>query len=310
MKIEVSVVVPCYRCPQVLEELCQRLIDSLRETSDSFEIIFVNDACPENSWGEISRLSNLHSEVVGVDLSRNFGQHRAITAGLAHSRGSWVVVMDCDLQDRPEEIPKMLELVKGQKIDYVTARRVNRQDKMGKKLTSRIFYNILSFFTDHQYDSTIGNFGVYGKNVIDSVLSMREQLKFFPIMVRWTGYYGQTMDVEHNKRAEGSSSYSWKKLIDLGTDIIIAYSDKPLRLAIKIGFFISALAFLYTIYLLIKYVVVDGEGIPLGWSTLIVTISFFSGMIIFFLGILGVYIGRIYEESKSRPSYIIREVIN
>ena len=158
-KIHISVVIPVYGCSSVLQELHQRLLKALLPITDSFEIIMVNDACPEDSWAEIKLLAKKDQRVIGINLSRNFGQHRAITAGLDRAAGEWVVVMDCDLQDRPEEIPKLYNKAQ-EGFDVVFGRRVRRKDTVLKRLGSSFFYTTLSYFTDSPMDSSIANFSI------------------------------------------------------------------------------------------------------------------------------------------------------
>ncbi|MBM7661688.1 dolichol-phosphate mannosyltransferase [Bacillus mesophilus] len=302
----ISVVVPVYGCVSCLEELHRRLTDSLKQITTDFEMIFVNDASPDHSWDKIEQLVKKDDRVVGINLSRNFGQHYAITAGLDYSSGDWIVVMDCDLQDQPEEIEKLYTQAK-EGFDIVLGRRANRNDTIFKKLSSKLFYKVFSYLTETEQDGTVANFGIYHTKVISALLSMRENLRFFPTMVKWVGFKSTTIDIQHSLRIEGNSSYSLKKLLKLAFNVMIAFSDKPLRLTVGAGFMISFFSFIYALYIVIR----DLMGIKAiqGWPSLIVSIWFLSGLIIFVLGIIGIYLGKAFDEVKKRPIYIVKDTI-
>lgn len=302
---KISVVTPVYRCAPCLVQLYQRLKKSLETITSDFEIIMVNDNSPDHAWDVIQQLSWQDHRVKGINFARNFGQHYAITAGLDYSRGEWVVVMDCDLQDRPEEIPKLY--AKAQEgYDIVFGQRVERQDRFLKRLGSRLFYKVFSYLTDTRQDATIANFGIYHRHVIQTLVGMREKLRFFPTMVQWVGFQSVAIPIEHAGREEGKSSYSLKRLFNLAFDVIISFSDKPLRLTVKLGITMSFVSFLYALYIVIR-AMLGIKGIE-GWPSLIVSIWFLSGLIIFILGIIGIYISKIYEEAKRRPIYIVKEL--
>jgi polyisoprenyl-phosphate glycosyltransferase len=248
-----------------------------------------------------------NNRIKGIRLSKNFGQHHAITAGLDKSKGDWVIVMDCDLQDRPEEIIRLYnEAQNGYEI--VFARRTLRQDNTIKKLSSKLFFKVFSYLSGIQQDGTISNFGIYSRKAINAISSLREPMRAFSPMARWVGFKKTAIDVTHAERYEGKTSYSWSKLIDLGLDIAIAYSDKPLKLAVKLGLSISLLALLYTIYNLYAYF--TGIIKVPGFASIIISIWFLAGLIIFILGIVGLYIGKTFEGIKNRPIYIEDQTIN
>ncbi|MFC9711216.1 glycosyltransferase family 2 protein [Paenibacillus sp. NPDC056933] len=303
--LNISVVIPIYNNSPFIAELYSRLKISLEVITKKFEIIFVNDSSKDNSWNLIKGIVDLDERVKGINFSKNFGQHYAITAGLDLSRGDWIVVMDGDLQDKPEEILKMYEkALEG--YDIVQGRRVNRQDSFLKKLSSRLFYGLFSYLTETRQDEAIANFGVYHRRVIDVIISMRESLRFFPVMVRWSGFISTSVEIEHGKREQGESGYSLKKLIRLSLNTIISFSDKPLRLTVKLGFIISFLSFLYALYIILEALL--GITSIQGWASLIASIWMVGGFLIFVLGIVGLYVSRIFDETKKRPIYIVREV--
>ncbi|TXI38474.1 MAG: glycosyltransferase [Methylophilus methylotrophus] len=299
----ISVVIPVYKAESCLLELYTRLSKSLSEISTHFEIILVEDCGGDHSWEKITTLAKNDKRVKGMQFSRNFGQHYGITAGLDVALGEWVVVMDCDLQDAPEEIPRLY--AKAQEgYDIVLASRTNRQDKFLKKLSSRMFYRMLSYLADTEYDGSHGNFRIMSKKVVDTFKTMREQLRFFGGLVQWMGFPTTSLDVIHHERFVGQSSYTFKKLFKLATDTVIAFSDKPLRVAVKLGFLMSFLSFAYGTYIF-AHAFFYGSSVQ-GWSSLIVSMYFIGGIIISMLGVIGIYLGKAFDQMKNRPLYIVR----
>lgn len=299
----ISVVVPVYKAEHCLEELYRRLVDALQSITSDFEIILIEDCGDDNSWQVIEKLAAIDARVRGIQFSRNFGQHYGITAGLDHCQGDWVVVMDCDLQDRPEEIPRLY--AKAQEgYDIVLARRIARQDPPLKRITSWLFYKIFSYLADIEYDGASGNFRIMSRKVVASFRRMGEQLRFFGGLVQWLGFPTASIEVAHSERFEGNSTYTFAKLWKLASETIIAYSDKPLRIGVRFGFGMAGLAFSYGMYILLR-ALLYGSPIP-GWNSLIVSMYFIGGIIIAMLGIIGVYLGKAFDESKKRPLYIVR----
>lgn len=304
-----SVVIPVYRGSPYLQELCLRLCSTLTRLGGDYEIILINDASPDNSWDIIQQLTIADKRIQGIELSRNFGQHNAITAGLQASSGEWIVVMDCDLQDCPEEIEVLYNAIKSNRCaDYAVAVRKERKDNFFKILMSKIFYTILGYLTETEQDPSIANFGLYHRKVIDAVLAMKDHVRFFPAMIQWVGFTGIKVPVNHASRQNGSSSYTLKKLFNLGFSVIISFSDKPLRLTVKGGLLISSLSFFYALFILVR--ALRGEITVSGWPSLIISIWFLSGLIISVMGMIGIYLGRTFEETKRRPVFIIRKTIN
>lgn len=302
----ISIVSPVYQAAPLVAELVARIRAAVAPLTESFEILLVDDRSPDDAWARIQEQQRLDGRVRGLRLSRNFGQHRAITAGLEHARGEWVVVMDCDLQDQPEEIPRLLTHARQHGYDLVFARRQSRQDLALKRFFSRAFSRTLAYLTDTEQDPAIANFGVYHRKVIRGVLAMRESIRYFPTMVRWVGFRAGQLDVAHAERPAGRSSYNFGRLVNLALDVMLAYSDKPLRLTVKLGLVLSALAFLLVPVTLFRYL--TGRIIYPGYTSLIMSIWFFSGLLLSVLGIVGLYIGKTFEQAKNRPLYLLDEV--
>jgi glycosyltransferase involved in cell wall biosynthesis len=299
----VSVVIPVYRAADCLHELHRRLTAALRSITHDYEIVLVEDAGGDGSWEIIAELARHDPRVRGIQFSRNFGQHYGVTAGLDACDGDWVVVMDCDLQDRPEEIARLYHKAR-EGYDVVVARRGRRRDPWMKRATSRVFYAIFQYLTEVPYDEEVGNFRIVSRDVVRSYRLYREQLRFFAGLMTLIGFPTTTVDVEHGERFAGESSYSYRKLLQLGVDTILAYSDKPLRLAIRLGVIMSLTAFAFGVYFFIR--AVTHQVSVSGWSSLIVSLFFLSGIMIGLLGVIGLYLGKTFDEAKKRPLYIIR----
>lgn len=305
--VHISVVSPVYRAEKIVPELVKQIIDVVSTITQDFEIILIDDASPDNSWNAITLEAAKDKRVKGLNFSRNFGQHYAITAGLEAAVGDWVVVMDCDLQDRPDEIPNLY--YKGlEGYDSVFAQRTERNDTIFKRLFSHLFYALFSYLTDTKQDATVANFGIYRRPVIDAILSMHDQIRFFPTMVQWVGFRKFYLPVEHASRFEGKTTYSYRGLFKLALNNIMGFSDKPLRLTIKIGFTITILSFLLAIVYLVMYL--TGHIQVLGFTTLILSLWFLSGFIMFILGIVGLYVGKMFEKVKRRPLYLLEDKCN
>lgn len=303
----ISVVSPVYGCAGTVIELYLRLEKVLEKEKLSFELLLIDDGSPDESWHAVEELASRDTRVKGIRLSRNFGQHNAITAGLEHAKGEWIVVMDCDLQDQPEEIIKLYR--KSQEgFDIVLGKRQERKDRFLKKFLSKVFYRVLSYLTQTEQDSTIGNFGIYRSQVIDAVCSLGDQQRFFPTLVRWVGFNHTSIEIEHSRRTIGKTSYSFRKTLNLALDVMLAFSDRPLRLIVKLGVYVSLLSVVYSVITLIRYL--SGSIKVMGYTSLIISVWFFSGIIILLLGVVGLYIGRTYEKVKGRPQYIVKTRLN
>lgn len=306
-KMDISVVVPVYGCRAALPELHRRLVSTLESIVDSFEIILVDDCCPQNSWIVIKEICQTDSRVKSLRFSRNFGQAKAITAGLDCCSGEWIVVMDCDLQDRPEFIKNLYEkALKG--YDVVFARRIDRKDSIITKSLSKVFFKIYDYFADEKTDNSICNFSISRRIVIENYCRMREHGRAYMLFLKWLGFRQTAIDAPADKRYEGESSYNLRKKIVLAFECITAQSNKPLKFSAGLGFIISLISLLYVVYLTIRYFV--GIEIPEGWTTIVVSIYLVGGLLMFAIGVLGLYIGNIFDEVKNRPLYVIAEKLN
>ncbi|MDD3320930.1 MAG: glycosyltransferase family 2 protein [Paludibacter sp.] len=306
-KIHISVVSPVYRAENIVSELVNQIKVAVSTITDDFEIILVNDSSPDNSWQKITDECAKDNRIKGINLSRNFGQHYAITAGLNYAKGEWVVVMDCDLQDRPDEIPNLYSKAQ-EGFDSVFAQRTDRTDGFLKKSLSKSFYKLFSYLTETPQDPTVANFGIYRRCVVDAILSMKDQIRFFPTMVQWVGFRKYYLPVQHAERFEGKTSYNFKSLLRLAMNTILAFSDKPLRITAKAGFFIALFSFFISLVYLVLYF--TGHIKVIGFTSMILSMWFLSGIIMMILGMLGLYIGKVFEKVKERPTFIVAESKN
>lgn len=303
----ISVVIPVYGCRAALSELHRRLCEVLEAMEKTFEIILVDDRCPQKSWEEIQKICLLDNRVRGIRLSRNFGQIRAITAGLDNSNGDWVIVMDCDLQDRPESIPCLYNKAQ-EGFDAVFARRVERKDTFVTKFLSKSFYKVYDYFTDGNYDSAICNFSISSRSVIDAYCSMREHNRAYTMFIKWLGFTQTSIDLLGDERFEGQSSYSFSKKIRMAGDLITAQSTKPLKFAMSFGFVVAFLAFLFLLVSVVRYFFLG--PIVMGYTSTIASIYLMGGLILAAVGVVGLYVGNIFNEVKDRPLYVVDEFLN
>ena len=302
-----SIVSPVYHGEKMVAELVRRNKESAAAITEDFEIILVNDASPDNSWAEIEKQCRLDPRVKGLDLSRNFGQHYAITAGLRYASGEWIVVMDCDLQDRPEEIPNLYRKAQ-EGFDIVYARRAHRKDGFLKRLSSSLFHCVFRLLSGLPTDGTIANFGIYRHCVIGEFNKMPERARSFTSLVNYLGFRVAAIDVEHASRAEGKSSYRLSTLLRLTSDLIISNTNRPLQFAVGTGFCMSVVSFLLALYN-VAAKCLGLIGVP-GYTTTVFSLWFIGGLQLFVMGILGLYVGKIFDQVKGRPLFVVREKVN
>ena len=295
-------VVPVYGCAGCLEELTERILAAVSGMGRTVELIFVDDDSPDQAWSRISELSALHPAVRGLKLSRNFGQHAAISAGIAQTRGAAVIVMDCDLQDVPEEIPVLLEALTDD-VEIVLGQRTERRDTWLKRTGSRAFYRTLGWLTDTSYDPSTANFGAYSRKVIDAMNAMPETDRFLPLLARWTGFRTARISVEHGRRTEGRSSYTLRKLLQMATRIALSFSDKPLRLVMSAAFALAGVGLCVAAFAVYRYLV--GDIRVAGFTSILASVWLVGSFLMASIGVVGLYVGRVHNESKRRPQYII-----
>ena len=302
----ISVVSPEYMGAGMVDALVSRIKAALKPVTDDFEIILVNDASPDDTWQEIAKQCEADKRVKGINLSRNFGENYAITAGLAYAKGDYVVVMDCDLQNRPEDIPSLY--AKAQEgYDIVYARRMNKRFGFFKKLSSRLYHGILEWLSGVSQDSAVAEFGIYSARVIREYNRLPEAARSFANLITSLGFRSTSVPVAHADRMEGKSSYSLRKLFKISLDVILSNSNKPLKMAVGLGMIIELFSIGMIVYSVIDHYVSD---VPVGFSSTFISIWFLGGLNILILGVVGLYIDRIFNQVKGRPLFIVQDTIN
>ena len=305
--MELSIVSPVYHGEKMLNELVQRIHAAIKELTDDYEIILVNDCSPDLSWQKITEICSHDKKVKGINLSRNFGQPYAITAGLSYAAGEYVAVIDCDLQNKPEDLPAMYRKAK-EGYDIVSARRVVREDTFLKRLSSATFHRVYDFLSGFKTDKAVAEFGIYSRKVVKVYCSIPEYSRSFVELVHTLGFKKTTVDVLHDHRLEGESSYNLYRLLKLSYDSIISNSNRPLHLAVSLGLIMSVISFLMAIYnIFAKFY---GLNEVVGYTSTIFSIWFVGGLLLFMMGILGLYIGKIFDQVKGRPVFIVSETLN
>jgi glycosyltransferase involved in cell wall biosynthesis len=302
-----SVVIPVYNESSLIKELVKRVTSNLKSITEDFEIIIVDDGSQDKTWDLIVNESRNETRIKAVKFSRNFGHHYAITAGLHRTNGDWVIVMDGDLQDRPEVIPELYKKSQeGFEVVFVT--RQNRPEKLYYIITQKIFYWILRNLSGINFDSRQANFSIISKKVVEAFRIFPENTRFYGSTIKWLGFKSGFIFADHGKRHSGKPSYTFRKRIKLAVDIILSFSDRPLKMAIGLGITISSISLLISIWIIYRKIKWGFDVI--GWASVIVTMLFLGGIILIILGIIGVYLGRTFQEVKRRPLYIISEKTN
>lgn len=305
-KPHISIVSPEYKGATMVAELVRRIRESVSPITEDFEIILVNDASPDNTWSEIEKQCAADKRVKGLDLSRNFGENYAITAGLHYASGDWIVVMDCDLQNRPEDIP--LLYAKAQEgFDIVYARRVHKKFGFFKRLSSRIYHGVLGWLSGVKQDSSVAEFGIYSSQVIAEYNKLPEVARSFANLITTLGFKSAAVDVTHAERGDGETSYTFSKLCKVAFDVILSNSNKPLKIAVGLGAVIVAFSLILIVYTFIEHLV---SPQPAGFSSTFISIWLLGGLNIFILGVVGLYVDRIFNQVKGRPLFIVAKTLN
>jgi polyisoprenyl-phosphate glycosyltransferase len=305
--MHLSVAIPVHNEESVLPELLARLQKVLDALSGGpHEVVFVDDGSTDRTFEMLGEAAMKDPRIVAVGLSRNFGHQAAITAALDHVSGDAVVVMDGDLQDVPEVIPQFVEKFE-QGYDVVYAQRVRRKEPLPLRICYFLFYRMMASLSDIRLPLDSGDFGLMSRRVIDHMRRMPEHHRYLRGMRSWVGFRQIGVPVERAERHSGKSKYSLMRLLKLATDGIFAFSIVPIRAAALLGAFVMLLSTVFVLYAV--YAKVVRHESPVGFTALLVAVTFLSGVVLFFLGIIGEYVGRIYEETKARPHYVVRQVV-
>jgi polyisoprenyl-phosphate glycosyltransferase len=301
----ISIVAPVYGCRKCLEALADAIRHAFYNTELDWELILVDDRAADHPWPLISELARRDPRVRGIRLTRNHGQHLAIWAGLEAARGDWVAVIDCDLQDDPEIIPRLYQKALAEGSDAVVVDRGEWSDTGLRRRASRLFYRVMETLGGLRLNNNIGNFGLYSRRMVDLLLRFRDKEVFLPVMVALTGLPRSTLTLDRSGRHAGRSSYNMLRLIRMALAIIIRFSDRPLKLSVVVGSFFSGVAALTSILLLLAWL--TGAFTVPGWTSLILSLWFLAGLILAVLGVHGFYVGRIFAEVQDRPRIFVEQ---
>ncbi len=302
-----SIVIPVYNEEEVLAETYKRLKKVMDSTGEKYELLFVNDGSKDRSAAIIKDFCQRDPNVRLLNFSRNFGHQLAITAGMDYASGEAVVVIDADLQDPPEVILEMIAKWKAG-CDVVYGKRVKRKgETFFKKFTAALFYRLLRRMTDVDMPVDAGDFRLLDRKVCEEIKKMREKSRYIRGLVSWVGFRQETVEYVREERWAGETKYPLRKMLKFAMDAVTSFSYKPLKLATYVGFILSLSSFLYL--LVVLYQKLFTNNVVPGWASIMTINLFFNGVILIILGIIGEYIGRIYEETKDRPLYIVKEKI-
>jgi polyisoprenyl-phosphate glycosyltransferase len=301
----ISVVVPVYGCINCLETLCLQVEAALGSLTTRFEIILVDDRSPDDSWFQLPALQQRFPSVKGVRLSRNFGQHIAITAGLAEAKGDFAVVMDCDLQDPPSLIPALFAKMR-EGYDLVLARRVVRNHSWFRQVSAKTYVMLMSKLTGEPIDGSHGSFSILSRKVIDGFLRFEEKERHYLFIVRWQGFRIGSVDYVHQERHSGSSSYTFGRLLHHAIDGLLFQATILLRWIVSLGFLFALSGVAAAAYFIWRKLF--HTSLP-GWTSLVVLILLSTGAILVSLGIIGLYVGKIFDQAKQRPLYLVDVVL-
>ncbi|MEK4518704.1 glycosyltransferase family 2 protein [Paenibacillus sp. FSL H8-0122] len=305
VQVRYSIIIPMFNEEAVIQETYRRIKKVMGITGEPYELIFVNDGSTDNCAQMIEEYSYWDESVKLIDLSRNFGHQVAITAGMDYALGDAVVIIDADLQDPPELIPEMIaEWKQGYQVVY--AKRIKRNgESLFKKWSASLFYRVLRYSTDISIPVDTGDFRLMDRRVCDELKRLPEKNRFVRGLVSWVGFRQKAIEYEREERLAGETKYPFRRMLKLSLDGITSFSYKPLKLAGVLGALLSVSGFLYLMYVL--YLALFTDAAVKGWASMIGITLTFNGFVLLMLGILGEYVGRIYDESKGRPLYIVQE---
>lgn len=304
---DLSVVVAVYGCEGTLRELHRRLRDTLSALVPSFELVFVEDRGPDRSWDVLRELAGGDPHLRAVRLSRNFGQHAAITAGLAEARGARVVVMDCDLQEPPEDIARLWEA--GQAgYDVVLSRRGQRRQRWTRRLTARLYFTFLSLVTGRRVEPGHGTLSLVSRKVVAEFLRFKDRDRHYLFIVQWLGFRSTTIEYDPVERPAGDSAYTMRSLLRLAVSGVFAYTTVFLRWIVYLGFAVSAGGLAVAVLYLYRYLAYD--TVPAGFTALALLVVVMGGFGILTTGVSALYVGKIFEQVKERPLYVVDERVS
>jgi len=307
MKPVYSVVVPAFNEEEVIHETYKRLTAVMQRMGETYELVFVNDGSKDRTAQLIGEICKTDASVVLINFSRNFGHMPAISAGMAYAQGDAIFIIDADLQDPPELFPEMVKAWKdGADVAY-GKRRKREGESWFKKVTAKMFYRMIARMTPIDLPIDTGEFRLIDRQVCDAVNRLPEKNRYIRGLVSWVGFTQVPVAYDRNERFAGETKYPLRKMLSFAMDAITAFSYKPLKLATSLGLFISFASFVYLLVILYQHFFTDTTIV--GWASTVGIVLFTQGIVLMILGLMGEYIGRIYDEMKNRPAYIIQEIV-
>lgn len=305
--MHLSIVSPVYKAEKIIDELVKRIKDSIPKITEDFEIILIEDGSPDESWRKIEENCKKDKRVKGIKLTRNFGQHYAITCGLDAAKGSYVVVIDCDLQDNPSDIPLLYKKAQ-EGYDIVYTRVKNRSHSFLRNLYSKLFSIFFNYFSETNfYNSDNSTFTLLSRKAVDAFCKIKDSHRPYLLVLHWLGFKHSFVEILHEERFEGQSSYTFLRLCELAIDGVISHSTKLLRISIVLGFVFSFVAVIFLIFILFMYFTI---GLKEGWTSINCLILFTSGVILISNGVLGIYLEKTFEQARNRPLFVVDRKIN
>ncbi|HOK35999.1 MAG TPA: glycosyltransferase family 2 protein [Paludibacteraceae bacterium] len=305
-----SIIVPCYNEEEVIIESYKRLKQVSQKLDFDTDIIFINDGSIDRTEQILSEIAKTDKNVKVISFSRNFGHQNAVTAGLNHCTSDLAVIIDADLQDPPELIPQMIETLKKNQAQVVyCVRKIRKGESLFKRFSAKIFYRFLNFLSEIKLPVDTGDFRLVDKNIIKEFNRMREKGKYIRGLIAWMGFKQVPFYYEREARFAGETKYSLSKMIKLATTSMLYFSKKPLKIAIYLGFFTTLLAILLVLWSIFGKIFGFTNADP-GWTSLFIAIVFFGGIQLLTIGILGTYIGTLFDEVKDRPEYVVKNLLN
>lgn len=304
--VHLSVVIPVYNESSLIDELVKRVKTNVNLITEDYEIIIVDDGSQDNTWNSIENETKSEEKIKGIKLSKNFGHHYAITAGLHNAIGEWVVVMDGDLQDRPEVISDLYnKAISGYDVVFVS--RQNRPEKLYYRIAQKVFYITLNLLSGLNFNSRQANFSIVNSKVVQAFQSIPEHSRFYGSTVKWLGFKRTEILADHGQRFSGRPSYTFRKRIKLAAEIIISFSDRPSKILIMLGMILTVIYSIGTIY--ICYIIIFTNKINVIKPIVFFSSMFFMSVSLLFLTHLSLYIFKINNEVKTRPLYIIEKIV-
>lgn len=304
--MKVSIISPVYFAEKIIPELINQITKEVNNISSDYEIILVDDGSQDGSWEKIEEIAQNNPNVIGIKLSRNFGQHYAVSAGLKISKGEVSIIVDCDLQDKPSEIQKLIDAYK-EGNEVVFTKRISRKHSFFKSISAYFFNVIFNWVSNKDFDVNAGSMVLIGANAKKAFLKVNDHDRLYLQLLKWVGFKNTTVLVEHAERYSGKSTYNFFTLLKIALQGFTSFSNRLLYFSIFLGIIFSALSFISICIIVLLYFI---QGFQSGWASLISSIFLCTGVILVNIGILGLYIGKTFNQTKNRPLYIIEKKLN